>query len=257
MRTAIPILLAICLAAGACNISVGTDDKAVLVEATFARGIENDRPMDPGNEFAQNDKIYLYLKFKGRPKKGEIKSEFWFRDQKIADKAIDLADVNSGVIFSIGEFTYAYFTLSFDSPPIVGEGYRAEVFLDGEELGTYDFKIKPPADAIPSEIRSAVLAKGADADYKPIEPTDTFAPGDTVFLVGRGDYGIGTWLQAEWYVNGEIADSATRSITLKENLSDTGFSFSFLPDTGWPVGEHYVLLTMNGREIGRYNFKIE
>jgi hypothetical protein len=257
MRKLIPVLLALCLTAASCNIPVGSGNEPVLAEATFARGIENDRPVDPGNEFAQDETIYLYLKFEGRPKKGEIKSEFWFRDQKIADKTVDLADVNSGVIFSIGEFTYAYFTLSFDSPPIVGEGYRAEVSIDGEKLGTYHFKIKPPSDAIQSVIREVVLAKGADENYTPIEPSDTFAPGDKVFIVGRGDYGIGTWLQAEWYVNGDLIESATRSLTLKENTRDTGFSFSYLPDGGWPAGEHYVVLIMNGSEIDRYNFKIE
>lgn len=255
--TSIAVIAAICLIACSCNISVDTSDEPVLQEATFAHGIDEGKPVDPGDEFSQDEIIYLYLKFEGRPKKGDLESVFWFRDQKIAEKAVDFAEVNEGVIFSFGEFTYAYFTLSFDSAPLVGEGYRAEVSLDGELLGSYEFKIKPPADAIPSVIRDVVLAKGADENYNPIEPTTAFAHGDTVFIVGRGDFGTGSWLQAEWTVNGELAEAATRSLTINENLSDTGFSFSFLPDDGWPPGEHSVVLTMNGREIGRYEFTVE
>ncbi|HUX06294.1 MAG TPA: hypothetical protein VMX35_03180 [Acidobacteriota bacterium] len=258
MRTALSAATAaICFLFCSCSISVDTQDEAVLQEATFARGIDEGKPVDPGDEFSQDDKIYLYLKFAGRPKKGEVESVFWFRDQQIAAKSIDFAEVNEGVIFSFGEFTYAYFTLAFEGIPLVGEGYRAEVSLDGEPIGTYEFKIKPPEGAIPSLISGSVLAKGMVDDYQPIEPTTTFAPADTVYLVGRGDFGNGTWLEVEWYVLGEVAEAATRSITISENLSDTGFSFSFLPDEGWPVGAHSVVLVMNGREIGRYEFTVE
>lgn len=49
-------------------------------------------------------------------------------------------------------------------------------------------------------------------------------------------------------------DAGTRSLTAQENLQDVGFAFSYLPEGGWPVGEHWVVLIMNDREVGRYPF---
>jgi len=131
------------------------------------------------------------------------------------------------------------------------------VVYGDEFVGSYPFRVVPPADAIPSQVRDATLARGADSDYKPVEPTTTFAPDEEVYVVGQGDFGLYTWLQAEWYVSGQLDETGTRNITLQENVADTGFFFSFVPDEGWPVGEHEVVLTMNDQEVGRYNFTVE
>jgi len=117
--------------------------------------------------------------------------------------------------------------------------------------------VVPPAGAIPSHITQAVLARGTDADYNPVEPATLFGYDQTVYLVGRGDLGLATWLQAEWYVGGQRDDTGTRSLTAQENLPDTAFSFSFLPEGGWPLGEHFVVLLMNDAEVGRYTFAVE
>jgi hypothetical protein len=105
-------------------------------------------------------------------------------------------------------------------------------------------------------VTQAGLAKGVDADYNPVEPATVFAPDEAVFLVGRGDLGVGTWLQAEWTVGGELDEAGTRSLTAEENLEDVPFSFSFLPEGGWPAGEHTVVLIMNDQEVGRYTFTV-
>lgn len=228
-----------------------------ILEATFAHGLSEEmQPVDPGADFGSDETIYLSLRIKGRPKEGIVAARFYWHDTFITEASVDLADVSGGVIFSIGEDTYVGYTLTHEEPFPLGEGYRAEVSYNDQPLDTYSFRVVPPPEAIPSQITEVTLAKGADDNYNPLDATTTFAPGEAVYLVGRGDLGLATWLQADWYVGGQLDDAGTRSLTLEENVADTGFAFYYLPEGGWPAGEHFVILTMNGVEEGRYTFTI-
>jgi hypothetical protein len=228
-----------------------------LLEATFAHGLSEEmQPVDPGADFSPDETVYLSLQIKGRPKEGLVTARFYWHDSLIAEAGVDLADVNSGLLFSIGEDTYAGYTLTHEQPFPLSDQYRAEVFYNDQPLGTYPFRVIPPPEAIPSQVTQVTLALGADENYDPVEPTTTFAPDQTVYLVGEGDLGLTTWLQADWYVDGQIDETGTRSLTLEENISSAGFAFSFVPEGGWPPGEHFVILTMNDQEVGRYSFTI-
>lgn len=228
-----------------------------LLEATFAHGLSEEmQAVDPGADFGPDETVYLSLQIKGRPKEGLVAARFYWHDSLIAEAGVDLADVNSGLLFSIGEDTYAGYTLTHEQPFPQSDQYRAEVFYNDQPLGTYPFQVVPPPEAIPSQVTQVTLALGADENYDPVEPTTTFASDQTVYLVGEGDLGLTTWLQADWYVSGQLDETGTRSLTLEENISDAGFTFSFLPEGGWPPGDHFVILTMNDQEVGRYSFTI-
>jgi hypothetical protein len=228
-----------------------------IQEATFAHGLTDEmQPVDPGADFAATETVHLSLRIKGRPGEGLVTVRFFWHDDLIAEAGVDLADVNSGLIFSIGEDTYAGYTLSHEQPFPLSDQYRAEVSHNQQPLGTYPFRVVPPPEAIPSQVKQVTLALGADDNYNPVEPSTTFASDDTVYLVGSGDLGMDTWIQADWFVNGELDEAGTRSLTLDENIPDAGFAFSFLPEAGWPSGEHFVVLTMNDQEVGRYSFTI-
>lgn len=229
-----------------------------MLEAVFARGLtEQMEPADPGTEFAPDEAVYLSVKIKGRPKAGVVAARFFLGDVLIVEGSVDLADVNSGVLFSIGENTYAGYSFTHTEPLPISDNYRADIFFGGAPLGSATFQVVPPEGAIASRIAQALLAKGTDADYNPIEPATIFGFDQEVFLVGRGDLGLATWIEARWYVNGQLDDTGTRSLTLEENYQDVPFTFSFLPEGGWPQGEHWVVLTMNDREVGRYTFTVE
>jgi hypothetical protein len=228
-----------------------------VLEATFAHGLTDEmQPVEPGADFAPGETIHLSLRIKGRPEEGVVTARFYWDDAFIAEADVDLADVNSGLIFSIGEDTYAGYTLTPDAPFPVGEGYRADVSYDGELLGAYSFRVVPPSGAIPSKVEEVVLALGVDEDYDPVETTTVFAFDDIVYLAGRGDLGQATWLQADWYVDGRLDEAGTRSLTIEDNVPDTGFAFSYVPEGGWPSGEHFVVLTMNDVEVGDYSFTV-
>jgi hypothetical protein len=226
-----------------------------ILEAIFAHGLgEEMQPIDPGSEFSPGETVNLSLKIKGRPKEGVVTARFFWYDSPITEASVDLADANSGLLFSFGEDTYVGYSLTPDQPFPLSDQYSALVLFNDETVDVYSFSIVPPPDAIPSTVSSVTLAQGATANYDPIAPTTEFSSTSEVFLVGEGDLGIATWLQADLYVNGEPYEDGTRSLTLEENIPDAGFVFSFLPEGGWPEGEHFVVLTMNDREVGRYTF---
>ena len=229
-----------------------------VLRATFAHGLDEEmRPKDPGANFHPDETVYLSLEIKGRPKKGIVTARFYWHDQFIAKADVDLSSVNSGVLFSVGENTYAGYTLTHKKSLPISNSYHATVLYNDQHLGDYPFHVVPSAKAIATKVGAVTLARGADANYNPVNPTTTFHSTDAVYLVGRGDWGLGTWLQAEWYVNGKLDKTGTRSLTLKENAPDTGFDFSYLPKGGWPVGEHYVVLIVNDKEVGRYTFTVK
>lgn len=234
-------------------------DPIELREVTFAHGLTDDMRAidpDPAAAFTPHETVYLALVIKGRPKSGLVAAHFYWGDDFITDVAVDLGDANSGIFFSFGQDTYVGYDLTYEDTLIISDRYRAEVFYDGEPLGVYPFRVIPPPDAIPSKLNDVVLARGADEDYTPIDVTDVFDTDETVFLVGNADLGLDTWIQANWYANGEWDEAGTRSITLSENADDVGFSFSFVPDGGWVTGTHTVTLTLNDVEVGAYSFNM-
>jgi len=230
-----------------------------ILEATFTHGVDEDgRPIDSVTSFLPDEKVYLAFTLKGRPK-GTLTAHFYRGDKELGDASLDLSDLNSGVVFSIGENTYVNFWMdaSPDHPLIISDDYRIEVSYDAQSIGSYAFRVVPPPDAIPTRIYEVTLARGSDENYNPIEPTTTFAPDEEVYLVVRGDAGRYTRLKTEWYVNGQLDETATKSITIVEDTEDTGGFFSHLPEGGWPVGEHQVVLIVNDEEFGRYDFTVE
>jgi hypothetical protein len=226
--------------------------------AVLAHDIDDDhKPVDPDTEFAPDEKIWLSITLKGRPKKGIVSVQFLMHDEMVVEAEADLADVNSSVIFSVGEDTYLNFWLTGDDILPISEAYRADVYYDDEFIDSYTFSVVPPDDALPAQVREVVLAHGADDDYNPIGPSTTFAPDDEVFVVGRADFGMHTWIRIRWYVNGTLDEEGTRRFTATENKADAGFFFSHIPAGGWPEGEHEAVLTMNDEEVGRYAFTVQ
>jgi hypothetical protein len=226
-------------------------------KAVLAHDIDDDhKPVNPDTEFTPDEKIWLSITLKGRPKKGVVSVQFYLHDDLLVEAEGDLADVNSSVIFSIGEDTYLNFWLTGDDTLPISQAYRADVFCDGDLVDSYTFSVVPPEDAMPAVIHEVTLARGVDDDYNPIEPSTTFAPDEEVFLVGRADIGLYTWLRVRWYVDGELDEAGTRRFTATENKADAGFFFSHLPEGNWPEGEHEVVLTVNDEEIGRYTFTV-
>ncbi len=229
-----------------------------LKKATYCHGFKEDQsPKDVAEFFNQDEAVYLSVELKGRPKTGVVKAKFMFRDDEIAEAKVDVATVNKGVIFSFGEDTFVSFDMKPNKPMPVGACYRADVTFDGKPLGQFPFRVAPPKDATPSKILKTTLAKGTDEDRKPVNETHEFAGTDKVFLVGSGNLGLASWLEASWLVNGKVDDAGTRSFTMEENKDGVPFSFSFIPAGGWPAGTHEVSLQLDGQEVAHEKFTVK
>jgi hypothetical protein len=255
LKHALAILLGISL--GAASPSYSAED-SLLKKATFCRGLdEKQMPKDPTESFADNETIYLSIELNGRPKKGTVSTKFMFRNDLMAEGKVDVATVNEGVVFSVGENTFAGFNLNHKSPLPVGDCYTAEVSFDGKPLGTFPFRIAPPKGALPSKIKSITLAKGVDEKRKPVDETREFGGQDKVLLVGTADFGLASWIEATWTVGGKVDDAGTRTLTIEENKGDVPFLFSFIPEGGWPAGNHEVVLHLDGKEVAREKFTVK
>lgn len=227
-----------------------------LKQVQFAKGIQDQKPVEPGNEFRPDQPVYLALDISGRPKSGILAATFFWHEQQIVSATLDLADTNGGVLFSVGQDTFAHFSFTHTDPLPISGAYRAELRYNNEQLGSYPFAVIPPADALPAKLLEATLARGADDQYNPIDPTTEFGPTDQVVLAGKADLGLRSWVEAQWYVDGKVVDAGTRTYTMEENKAATPFTFIFLPEGGWPQGKHEVVLSINDQEAGRYSFTI-
>jgi hypothetical protein len=135
--------------------------------------------------------------------------------------------------------------------------YRAELSLDGNVQGSFPFHIAPPKGAIETKLKSTSFEKEVMGQRQPLEPEAALAPEDSVIFKGVADVGVGTWLRVNWLVNGKADPKGTNSHTMEENKGDCGFSFTFRPDNGWPVGKHEVSLVINGKEATRQSFTVK
>jgi hypothetical protein len=229
-----------------------------VLSVVLTRGLSPDfRPLDPGDTFRPEQPVSVAVQVQGRPRTGEVVAAYFFRDALLLQTAFDLAIVNGDVTLNTGEDTFIGFTMTPQQPLPISERYRVEISVDGELVQSYPFSIVAPEDALPSAIATTVLARGIDAATNPIDPTDSFGPDETVFLVGQGSFGKGSALQADWFrAGGELLAEGSRSLFISDNIAETGFYFNFLPEGGWVPGDYEVVLTLDDREVERLGFRI-
>ncbi|NJL33970.1 MAG: hypothetical protein HC893_09040 [Chloroflexaceae bacterium] len=245
----------------------------MLLNATFARELdENQAPIDPTETFPPEGPIYLSLEFEGRPESGLVKAEYYYQDQYITEATVDFADVNSGVIFSVGENTFVGFTLEPDQPFPAGDEYTVETFVNDEPLGTYTFSIEssgaePPAETTDDTaggtavLLNATFARELDADQAPIDPTDTFPPEGPIYLSlefeGRLQSGIVT---AVYYYQDELITETSIDLadtTLPDAATSTFVGFSLAPNQPFPVGDEYTVeVYLDDGLLDTYTFSI-
>jgi hypothetical protein len=235
--------------------SGGASGGSPIRSASFAKGINNEgRPVNLTKTFFSNETIYLSVVIKGRPTSGFVGFTFRNSVHLLGQATADMAEGNKGTVFSFGQDTYSWCRFNIGHQTLPLGDYFIDVTYNGEKVGTYSTSIVPPASATPSKVLSATLCKGYQGDFIPTMPTRIFDPPDEVYLIFRADLGIETWVQANWYINGQLAPAGTRSFTAQENVTNRGFSFSLRPTSSLPAGQHYVVLTMNDQEVGRYDF---
>ena len=133
--------LIIVLALTACGGAAAVVKPSVK-SVTFAEKLdENYKAVNPKTQFKPTDVVYASVDITGRPKTGILTAKFYYGDQLITDATVDFSSVNSGVLFSIGEDTFAGFTLTGTQAWPVSKDYRMDLFLDDAKVGSYPYEV--------------------------------------------------------------------------------------------------------------------
>jgi hypothetical protein len=113
----------------------------------------------------------------------------------------------------------------------------------------------PPATQTALTVADIRLGRTIAADKTVAEATDSFRPGDTIYLSVRTEgTSASATLQARWtYEDGQAVNESTQSIA-PSGPAVTEFHVS-KPD-GWPVGSYKVEVLLNGASAGRKEFKV-
>jgi hypothetical protein len=116
--------------------------KPSIKSVTFAEKLDtNQQAINPKTQFKPTDVIYVSVDITGRPKTGILNSKFFYGTQLITETSVDFASVNSGVIFSVGEDTFAGFSLVGNQAWPVTKDYHLELYLDGVKVGSYPYEV--------------------------------------------------------------------------------------------------------------------
>ena len=146
LRIFIPALLLLTLLSTACTKPVATGGSSisqiVVRSVTLAESLnENYQAVNPKTQFNPTDTIYVSVDVAGRPSTGSLTGKFYFGEQLISEATLDFSTVSQGLIFSIGEDTYAGFNLSPSQPWPVGTEYRFELYINESKSGDYPFEV--------------------------------------------------------------------------------------------------------------------
>ncbi len=223
-----------------------------LLSVTFSRGLAEDQsPIDPVDAFNPADVVHLVLEFAGQPGQGVFAATFSWRDQALATAEVDLAELGTGTAAQ----TYVSFTLNHEQPLAIDGEYYVDVTLDGEPFDSYAFAVEPNPGDLRATIDEIVLARDVTDDYQPVDPTTTFAADERVYIVGSGDFPVGSLLRTVWtYGEGETDTYDIGPYT--ESLENNGFWFYFKPEQDWTDGAYEVSLYLNGELYDSYAFTV-
>ena len=134
------VALMACAKPAATTGSAGNE--VVIRSVTLAGDLnENFQALNPGTQFYPSDKIFVSVNIAGQPNTGMLNGKFYLDNQLISEATLDLSTVGQGVFFSVGEDTYAGFSLMPSEPWPVGSGYRFELFVNGAKFGDYPYTV--------------------------------------------------------------------------------------------------------------------
>lgn len=237
-----------------------TPPSTIRIEAVeYARTVDERFELVGGavTSFFPDEPVSARIRIDGRPRSGQVTMRWMWRDLPLGEVALDLGDTNGGMLFSFGQDTMVRVTFTPNDVSYIGNSHRIVVLYAGAEVGSYPIRIAPREGAIPSRYHSAQLYRRFDPASGPSEPTTTFAPGETVNLVGTATVGSLSWLDVVWTVNGQVAPELARTIVARENRDPLPFIFVGAPPGGaWPVGTHSAAVRVDDVDAGTFTFTV-
>lgn len=232
-------------------------DGIQITGAFLSRRLDSDlQPVNPAVVFTPEESIYLTLRISGHPKSGNLSTRFFYGNQFIGGSSIDLTGSDDNLLRRIGQNSQAAFPLRYPQALLISPYYSVEVFINDQLVADIPFEVQPPADAIPTRVESILMAKDKDGELQPLTVDEAFDPQDMVFLIGQGDFGRLSWLQAEWYIGDDLVQQCTTYLSMTRNYNNERFLFQCALDEGWPPGTHAIVLVADDEIITREVFEV-
>jgi hypothetical protein len=112
-----------------------------------------------------------------------------------------------------------------------------------------------PAEPAPFHVGDVELGRELGADKRVAEPTDSFAPADTIYAsVETEGAAPSVSLTARWsYEDGQLVEEST------ETIAPTGpavTEFHIAKPDGWPTGRYKVEIIADGRPAASREFEV-
>jgi len=114
----------------------------------------------------------------------------------------------------------------------------------------------PPAPPTPFRVVAVQLGKSIDATKKVTQPTETFAPNDTIYasVVSVGSAQT-VALQARWtYQDGQLVNEGSQAIAPSGPALT---EFHIAKPSGWPTGKYKVEISANGTLVASKDFAVD
>jgi len=217
-------------------------------EAVTARSLDDEyKPVEETTEFYPDETFYCSAEVSNLEKGAKVKAEWFFGEEFLGEYTYTAEEGGSG---------YVGFNLTPEETWPMGD-YKVEVYLEEELARTVTFSVVPPEGATPSRVIKAVTCKEVDEEYRPVEPSTTFAPTDVVHCSVNADLGLYSQLVAKWYFEGELLEDFVTTLVLQENIADTYAHFYLEPQPELAEGDYTVEIYLDGELAKSVDFTVE
>jgi hypothetical protein len=195
----------------ACQLSAGPP---AIGDVVTAKSLDADsKPVNPTSTYSSDDVIYISVQTNDVVVGSVVEVKYKLAGVDYSNTSLTSDKAGSG---------YFGFQLTATGGHTPGD-YTAEIYLDGKLAKTVAFKIVASG---PPSVVDVVPAKTVDADGKPVEPTTTFSPTDTIYVSVRvKNLVVGSKVKVVFISNGASQDS-----TLTADKPGSGYdTFSLTP----------------------------
>lgn len=216
---------------------------------TLARQLdETQKPVEPTNVFDYTDTFFCSVDVENLAANSQVTAK-WYRGDEILDEFTLTTDTaGSG---NLG------FNLSAEEGGWPLGAYRIEIDLNGVPVRSVEFTVQPPADAIRSQVKSAILTRAVDDSNKPTDPSLVFLPTDVIHCSVRADLGKASRLTARWYDNGNLMEDYVTTFTVQENKADTYADFYLAPAAPLLPGPYSLEILLDDRLSRAMDFTVQ
>lgn len=229
---AIAVALALVTGTMACS-----PPSPAIKSTVLCRALANDgSPVDIVEAYRPPDIFCLSLEMEGSPRHGDVTTTWFFRNRYLENLREPTVGKETG-------------HLGFRLAPVnlweIGD-YRVEVFIAGDRAQTVHFTVRPPEDAIPSQVTEAVLASRVDDQGRPVDSRSSFVPSDRVRCVVRADLGAYSKIEVQWYAGDRLLEYPHQSHTVSTNIEDSYYDFPLSAREELVPGEYRADVYVDG-----------